>query len=66
MLRIVCREVDLTKPSNGMGPFEEIYKTFDVDLPLIEEWVRKPKGKCEVFYRSIIGVEVFDAEEPGV
>ena len=60
MVKIVCKHV-------GYGPdgqkIDETFTTFDVDAPVLEEWLREPLlYKSWYAYRSVIGSEPITVE----
>jgi hypothetical protein len=55
MVRIVCLEADAGFAANMGGPVKQEVKTFDVNLPLVEEWLRKSEPFCQ---RSFVGIEL--------
>lgn len=57
MIRILCRNVDLSDAAAGVGPTEETYKTFDVELPELEKWLRESSNFVR---RTAIGIEVVE------
>jgi hypothetical protein len=61
MLRIICRRSDdCCTVNTGAPPLIE-HRTFDVDLPEIEAWLRSnPEFKYE--QKQVIGVEIIDSE----
>ncbi len=66
MLRIICREQDMTAFICGGAKESYIgYKTFDVDAPDVEQWLREYAGQSEHGYneRVIVGVEVLQSRE---
>lgn len=56
MIRVLCRQIDGSNMANVGGPLEESYRTFDIDFPQLEDWLRK-SGES-FLTRSVIGVEV--------
>ena len=54
MIRIVCRDTDVGAAVNVGGPVNLTYKTFDVELPAVEEWLREPIA----YRREVIAVEI--------
>ena len=57
MLRVLCRMEDAGKAANVGGSVDCEYKTFDVDLPEVEEYIR-PQPDLTYRYVEVIGVEV--------
>jgi hypothetical protein len=57
MLRLVCTEVDGNDAAHVGGPVHTRYRTFDVELPELEEWLRS-RGPNEFTSRSVTGVEM--------
>ena len=54
MLRIICREdwfIDI--PSSE-------YKSFEVEAPEVEMWIRRAKDPLDGSSRSIVGVEIVE------
>ena len=58
MIRILCQVTDIGAAANIGGPVQDRYKTFDVDLPEVEEWINK-EGQWETRLVNVyfIGVE---------
>ena len=42
MIRIICTETDFGDAANIGGPVIVRHKTFDIDAPEVEEWLRFP------------------------
>lgn len=65
MIRIVCVEVDAGAAACVGGPVHTRYRTFDVDVPALEAWLREPKQqKWTYVERNTHGIELLDAEQP--
>lgn len=65
MIRIICREVHIADVALGGAPSAPItMKTFDVDLPELEEYL-KPKESTSYNYCEVVGVELIQAKERG-
>jgi len=60
MIRIICSESDSTAAAFDAGLVRQTHKTFDVDLPEIEEWLRNKRNTY--VERSVVGIEVIDGE----
>lgn len=62
-LRIIVCDVDSGNACNVGGPVEVKYRTFDIEAPEVEAFVREPKDFGWSYYqRHISGVEVRDPE----
>lgn len=59
-LRIICMDHEFGAAANIGGPTHTAYKTFDVEAPAIEEWLREQAAYCQ---RSIVGVELVEKEK---
>ena len=57
MIRIVCLETDSATASNVGGPAITTYKTFDVNIQALEEWLAA-SDKWKYTDRKVVGVEV--------
>lgn len=59
MLRIVVKEVDGSHAAHVGGPNVETVKTFDIDEPELEAYLRKKDGNGNTFlWRNVVGVEI--------
>lgn len=58
MLRIIVRESDVCDAVNAQGPVLVSYRTFAVDIPEVEEWLRCSDGYKR---REFIGAELLPA-----
>lgn len=59
MLRLIVRESDVGDAANVGGPVLVRYKTFDVQLPQIEELLRLSPGQGWARY-ELIGAEILE------
>lgn len=57
MIRIIVRIDDAGMAANVGGSVQTRYKTFDVDLPELEAFLRLPKPNTYTEY-EVIGVEL--------
>jgi hypothetical protein len=55
MLRIICVAVEYGRAANVGGPPHTEHKTFEVDAPAVEAWLREKGGWQD---RSVVGIEV--------
>lgn len=59
MLRIVVRTDNAGMAANVGGAVHTEYRTFDVDLPEIEEFLREPGAKRMTYtQRQVVGIEL--------
>lgn len=59
MIRIIAEETDAGRAANIGGPVKTIYRTFDVELPVIEAWLMEPERKeWSYIDRAIVGIEI--------
>ena len=67
MIRVIVRTADANMAANVGGPVHVYHRTFDLEAPELEEYLREP-NKLEALYidRAAIGVEVIIAPAPGV
>lgn len=67
MIRVVVKEIDYTLTQVN-GPCSEHLKTFDVDAPVLEQWLHefdsRPSGNRPWVTRTIVGVETRPEEQP--
>lgn len=63
MVRLILRESDVLDAVNAQGPVIITYKTFDVDLPEVEEWLRSSNGYKR---RELIAAESLPAGDAHV
>ncbi|HXR93738.1 MAG TPA: hypothetical protein VN750_26030 [Steroidobacteraceae bacterium] len=61
MLRIVIRTDNAAMAANVGGPIESTFKTFDVEIPAAEAFLRQPLAAYE--QRQIVGVELLPVSE---
>ena len=61
MIRIICTEVDGNDAAHVGGPVHTRYRTFDVSLPELEEWIRA-RGTNEFTSRNVTGIELLEAQ----
>lgn len=59
MIRLIMREDDMGHAANAGGPVVTQFKTFDVDLPAVEEWLRQSSGIYS--QRQLAGIELLPA-----
>lgn len=59
MLRIIARDDDAGMAANVGGSVLTTFKTFEVALPEIEEWLRKRQGCYS--HAQILGIEIIDS-----
>jgi hypothetical protein len=63
-LRIIVCDVDSGYACNVGGPVAVNYRTFDIDAPEVEAFLREPsEKKWSYSQRTISGVEVLAAKE---
>jgi hypothetical protein len=62
MLRIICRTDDAGMAANVGGSVCTEHRTFDVELPELEAWLREPQGTYG--HRQVTGVELVGSLEP--
>lgn len=61
MLRIVVQTDDASMAANVGGKVETKFRTFDIDAPELEAFLREPEGKKWQFtQRQAVGIEVID------
>lgn len=66
MIRLICRETDCGAAANVGGPVEVSHKTFEIDIPVVEQWLREHIGESFSYYtRSIVGFEFIEQRTPG-
>jgi hypothetical protein len=59
MIRIVVQEAEAGMAANVGGPVQIKYRTFDVNLPELEAYLREPKEqKLTYTDRQVSGVEL--------
>lgn len=64
MIRIICTEVCRGNAAHVGGPPEVTCKTFDVEVPEVEQWLREPKVMNDHYTdRTITGYEVLEVKE---
>jgi len=63
VIRIVCCEADVGVAANLGGSVQFRYKTFDVELPQVEDWLRGQGARY--VERTVSGIEV-RAESVGI
>lgn len=56
MIRLVMRQDDMGHAANAGGPIVTEYKTFDVDIPQLELWLRENGGIY--MQRQLAGIEL--------
>jgi len=64
VIRLICRESDVGAAANVCGPVNVTYKTFDLDLPEVEAWLRKTEMYIA---REMVAAELLpigDAHDP--
>jgi hypothetical protein len=61
MIRIVCSIADASMAANVGGPVQVAMKTFDVDLPELEQWLTKRDHSYQE--RTFTGIEVIQPKE---
>jgi hypothetical protein len=58
-LRIVCREDDAGMAANVGGSVLTTLKTFDIEHPELEAWLREQHAPgMKYWHRQIVGVEI--------
>lgn len=57
MIRIIVRECDEGSARNVGGPVQTRHRTFDVELPELEQHLRA-EGQPDYICREVIGVEL--------
>lgn len=62
MIRVIVRECDLGAAMHVGGPVNTRLRTFDVELPELEQHLRA-EGQPEYVRREVLGVELIAAEE---
>lgn len=65
MIRIICSETDAGALAHGAGDLERSHKTFDVELPEVEAWLResRPHGTDNYLTRQFLGIELLTTPE---
>ena len=60
MIRVIVETCDAGMAANVGGSAETTFRTFDVDLPALEAFLREPEGppKWSYSHRQVKGVEV--------
>ena len=58
-IRIIVREADVGAAMHVGGPVRSILKTFDVELPDLERYLRA-EGQPDYVHREVMGVELLD------
>lgn len=62
MLRIIVRTDNAGMAANCGGAVETTYRTFEMDAPELEAFLREPKSKNWTYaQRQVVGVELPDA-----
>lgn len=56
MIRLVMRQDDMGHAANSGGPVVTEYKTFDIEAPQVETWLRENSGLY--MQRQLVGIEV--------
>jgi len=59
MIRLILSEADAGMAANVGGPVTITYKTFDIDAPEVEAWLKSPTSSYA--QRRLVGCEVLDA-----
>jgi hypothetical protein len=60
MVRIICTESDAAMAANVGGPVTQRMKSFDVDIPELEKWLKdRPSTYME---RTFTGLELLAAD----
>ncbi len=62
MIRLITRMVDIGAAANVGGPVDSRFKTFDVLIPELEQYLKK--NNCQYVSCEVIGVEVVDPDTP--
>lgn len=57
-LRIVCREIDGNPVIHLQLPGESTLRSFVIDAPEVEAWLKDLGGNPGYRFRSIVGIEV--------
>jgi hypothetical protein len=57
VIRIIVRSSDCGAAANVGGPVYTDYRTFDVDIPELEEFLREQRT---YLVREVVGVEVLE------
>ena len=66
MIRIIVETCDAAMAANVGGSVHRTIKTFDIDLPELETFLREPETKALNFYhRQVVGIEVLTANQEG-
>jgi hypothetical protein len=64
MIRLICSETDAAQCAHVGGPVTITHKTFDVDIPELERWLREPKvNQWTYTERRFMGIELIDESE---
>jgi hypothetical protein len=61
VIRVICRETDINDAAHVGGPVHVTYRTFDVELPEVEAFLREA---TEWQIRDVVGVEARLAAGP--
>ncbi len=59
MLRIIIETIDYGTAANLGGPVNIIHKTFDVDLPEVEKYLRLQNDRWS--HGRVTGIEIVEA-----
>ena len=63
MLRLIFATTDAGRAANCGGPVIVEHKTFDVDLPDVEQWLSEPKTQQWSYIdRCFVGLEVLEGK----
>jgi len=57
MIRIICADTDYSSAANVGGPVDTRHRTFDIDAPEVEAFL---KGSGKWNSRSFVGIEVVE------
>ncbi len=60
MIRIICANNDFADAANVGGPATVTHKTFDVELPEVEAWLRE---HVKYHSRSFQGIELIPPQK---
>jgi len=62
MIRIVVRVDNANMAANVGGSVETTFRTFDVDIPALEAFLRAAQGRYS--HANVLGIELLDDDLP--
>lgn len=63
MIRIICAETDANFSGHVGGPPSVLHRTFEVDLPEVELWLKDANNNAYL-NRSFVGIEIIWEAKP--